>query len=348
MLRVAFLNVGQGDTIIIHNPETDGAIVVDCLNPLSVLDYLQCEKIRQVRAVILTHLHSDHYEGTIQFLDACRTRGISWNALYFYWVNNTRQRKHLLHDSDGHSNCGEDNADLCRKKRMSTYQSLARWSKNRSNGERILSPDRLDGIDCPGIKLERLHPLHSQIGYLESAGINNVSVVLRVSDGETSALLLGDLEPQGWDLLSGNTMNLSGDVLKFPHHGAWKRNDVDAMLDLVSPTIVVMSVGTVGEKYGHPDPHVFAELRCRKGVKVVCTQATKQCVPEPSTVQARVSTLLAKVGSRFDELAVSPGCPCASTVVVELGKDARIVHPPHDTHRQIIEECFPLAQCRKD
>lgn len=39
-LKVAFLDVGQGDTIVVSNPTTHEAVVVDCINANAVLDYL--------------------------------------------------------------------------------------------------------------------------------------------------------------------------------------------------------------------------------------------------------------------------------------------------------------------
>jgi len=348
MLHIAFLNVGQGDTSVVCNPQTHEAIVVDCLNPAAVWDLLQCENVHRVRAVVITHLHADHYAGLVTFLEGCEPRGIDWDTVYFYWVHDTRQRKQLLDDSDGHSQAVENNPTLWQKKKMSMYQTLAAWVGKPGNRRRYRLPDRLDEVDAQGMLLELLHPVPGDIGRLTlSARLNNLSIVLRVSNGEASALLTGDLEPDGWDVLMENMPDLSSDVLKFPHHGAWKRDDVDALLDQVRPEIVVMSVGTVGDQYDHPNSRVFNALKRRVGIKVLCTQATTKCTPEPDKVQDRVQTLLASIENKFTGVATNKGCPCASTVIVELGDRAQIIHPPRDTHFHIIAQCFPLAQCRK-
>jgi hypothetical protein len=55
-VRIAFLDVGQADTIIITSPETHEAFVLDCVNPKAVLDYLKREEIRYLRGIIVTHL----------------------------------------------------------------------------------------------------------------------------------------------------------------------------------------------------------------------------------------------------------------------------------------------------
>src|ERR1017187_5339503 len=70
-IRIAFLDVGQGDTIVISLPEQREAVVVDCIDADAVLQYLKHEKIVTVRALVLTHLHADHYRQATAFLDNC-------------------------------------------------------------------------------------------------------------------------------------------------------------------------------------------------------------------------------------------------------------------------------------
>jgi len=344
MLNVAFINVGQGDTTVVWNSQTREAIVVDCLNPVAVWDLLQRVDVQRVRAVVVTHLHADHYAELVAFLKGCQPRGIEWDAVYFEWPKEIPRR--ILDDDDKHSQADPDNPSLQRKKTQSLYQTLAAWMSEPGNKWRHKSPDFLDGINIPGMRLEKLHPISGDIGRLmESGKLNNISVVLRISNGESSVLLTGDLEPGGWDFLAGNFSDLSSGVLKFPHHGAWKRDDVKSLLDRVCPEIVVMSVGTVGEKYGHPNPHVFEALRQRPKTTVLCTQATSQCTLDPTDVQEKVETILASVDSKFNGMAASKGCPCASTIIIELDDQARIIYPPPSAHLQIIAQCFPSAQC---
>src|SRR5690349_17471181 len=60
-LKIAFLDVGQGDTIVVSDPATHEAIVIDCINANAVLDYLTQKKIKYLRGILITHLHADHY-----------------------------------------------------------------------------------------------------------------------------------------------------------------------------------------------------------------------------------------------------------------------------------------------
>ncbi len=55
-IRIAFLDVGQGDTIVISSPETGEAIIVDCINADAVLEYLEQEEIKYLRGIVITHL----------------------------------------------------------------------------------------------------------------------------------------------------------------------------------------------------------------------------------------------------------------------------------------------------
>lgn len=70
-IRVAILDVGQGDTIVVSSPDTHEAIVVDCINADAVIDYLEQEQIMHLRGVIITHLHADHYNEVDYLLEQC-------------------------------------------------------------------------------------------------------------------------------------------------------------------------------------------------------------------------------------------------------------------------------------
>ena len=56
VVRIAFLDVAQGDTMVVSIPETGEAVIVDCVEPDIVFAYLQEQKITSVRGLIVTHL----------------------------------------------------------------------------------------------------------------------------------------------------------------------------------------------------------------------------------------------------------------------------------------------------
>ncbi len=71
IIKIAFLDVGQGDTAVISCADTHEAIVVDCVDAKAVLNYLKQEEIMHLRGVIITHLHADHYKDVASLLYNC-------------------------------------------------------------------------------------------------------------------------------------------------------------------------------------------------------------------------------------------------------------------------------------
>jgi competence protein ComEC len=345
-VRVAFLDVGQGDTSVLWNPSCGEAVVVDCVNPVPVWDLLRQEGIHRVPAVVVTHLHADHYAGLVGFLDGCQDRGIQWGSVYFYWWIPQIIRPQNLDDSDRHSQGGEDVSDLGHKKRRSLYQGLADWIGTRANHDKYRDPSHLSKACVAGMDLEILHPVPAQRGMLALSGqLNNLSVVLRISGPSARVLLMGDLEPWGWDLMLDNVADMSSDVLKFPHHGAWRRGDVDDLLSRVDPRVVVISVGTSGDKYDHPGRNVLDALRKRPHINTLCTQATAKCAIDPQRAEECVRGVMMSHRADGRPPCSNAGCPCASTVVVELGNPLEVLHPFPGMHLEIIGECLGTAQC---
>jgi competence protein ComEC len=94
---------------------------------------------------------------------------------------------------------------------------------------------------------------------------NNSAVVLLVSYGSFDALLTADAE-------SNVTLPLrppAVELLKVAHHGSADPG-LDALLELVSPRIAVISVGA-GNDYGHPAPSTIGALEGYPGVTVYRT-----------------------------------------------------------------------------
>jgi len=196
--------------------------------------------------------------------------------------------------------------------------------------------------------LQLMHPYHVDYADLKTKGLNNTSVVLRIVGSGTSALLTGDLEPEGWQQLKDNNPDIHSDILKFPHHGAWRDADVDELLDKIQPSVVIISVGSEGYKYKHPNSHVFNALFRRPNIRVLCTQATDQC---RNAVLDNRDAVLQQLRSQADTNGYSvigskQGCPCAGTVIVELSDEVRILQPEKNFHRQsIIEPHFKNHKC---
>lgn len=99
---------------------------------------------------------------------------------------------------------------------------------------------------------------------------NNMSLVVKITYGETSFLFTGDIEVDAESSLIKSSYDLHADVLKVPHHGS-ARSSSQAFLEKVSPKYAVISCGA-GNKYKHPDQEALDDLRrLNSGIKLYRT-----------------------------------------------------------------------------
>ncbi len=355
VVKIAFLDVGQADTIIVSCSDTHEAIIVDCVNADAVMDYLEQEQIIYLRGVIVTHLHADHYAGVADLLN---NYGLVPNIqeggrLALNEFPNLRSPHKLSLDRDGHSASYEQPSVGAKRLAPSSLAKLALWSKQnlsscveiKEDGQRTHPP--FVGTLAQNIQL--LHPHHVNYSELKSIGLNNTSTVLRVKGSNSSALLTGDIEPDGWQYLQENHLGLQCDVLKFPHHGgAWDEVDTNILLDHLQPSVVVISVGT-DNSYGHPSSGVFTALHKRCDIRLLCTEATEQCQhlvqSERSSVIHQLELQSKKSNNEFIPMK-KQSCPCAGTVIIELGDKANVLQPEIRFHHEtIIKPHFKRHKC---
>ena len=127
IVKIAFLDVGQGDTIVVSCPSTHEAIVVDCTDASAVLDYLEQEQVVYLRSVIITHLHEDHYkEVTLLLNNYNSVPGMHpCEVLAFNQVNSRNNRQMLMKDTDGHSSSDKEPIGrVKRKPSVTPYSTL--------------------------------------------------------------------------------------------------------------------------------------------------------------------------------------------------------------------------------
>ena len=123
---------------------------------------------------------------------------------------------------------------------------------------------RWDGVD-----FELLHPAPSDYARAAQGLLkpNGLSCVLRISNGQSSALLVGDIEqPQEAGLMGSVGASLRTDLLLVPHHGS-KTSSSAAFLDAVSPRLALVQSG-YRNRFGHPASLVMDRYR-QRGVHVV-------------------------------------------------------------------------------
>jgi competence protein ComEC len=97
---------------------------------------------------------------------------------------------------------------------------------------------------------------------------NNDSIMLLVRYGEKSLLLTGDIEKQGESAVLRGRINLRSDIVKVAHHGS-KTSSIEAFVAATHPSLAVISVGRTS-MFGHPNRDVVERWRAT-GAEVMTT-----------------------------------------------------------------------------
>ncbi|MEE9324066.1 MAG: ComEC/Rec2 family competence protein [Dehalococcoidia bacterium] len=217
-LRVTFLDVGQGDAILIETPSRHQILVDGGPSPLNIaLELGEALPFwdRTIDLLVLTHPDDDHVTGLVEVLKRYEVKEILDTPIAV--------------DSPAYAEW------LSLIKTKGIPRTIAQAGQE---------------IDLGGdIQLTVLNPL---AGPLEgtASDINNNSTVLRITYGDISFLLTGDIEGFTEGLLVEGNRDLASTVLKVAHHGS-KTSTTSDFLSVVDPEIAVISVG-VENPFGHP------------------------------------------------------------------------------------------------
>lgn len=250
-LTVSFLDVGQGDSIFIgYNEKTMLIDAGEKDEGAVVSEYLHNHNISDLEYVVATHPHSDHIGGMEEIL-------------------NEFQVEHFIDSGFPHNSKTYENMLTTIDKKNIPFE-LAK------KGEEI----EFD----PAVDVEVLNP-----GSEYSDELNENSIVLKVSYGEVSFLLMGDagLETEGKLMDTG--YNLESEILKVGHHAS-RSGSGESSISKVNPEISVIEVGE-GNDYGHPHAEILERLQKTSsvyrtdldGTIVVTTDGTSYTVTTEKT-----------------------------------------------------------------
>lgn len=226
-LCVAFLDVGQGDAILISTPHR--RVLIDGgPHSSAVLDALGRRLPfweRRLDLVIATHPDEDHIGGLIEVVrryqvgQVMQSRYAGETGLYGRWLGVLGERG------------------------VPMVTAVA--------GQEIDLGD--------GVELSVLHPRSDgNRRTVDTVDTNEDSLVLRLTCQELSFLLTGDAGPEAQRALIEAGAQLESTVLKVPHHGAAGSLSPE-FLSVVKPQVAVVSVG-LDNRFGHPDPSVLRQL----------------------------------------------------------------------------------------
>lgn len=122
-----------------------------------------------------------------------------------------------------------------------------------SDGEQMLCRAGMHW-DWDGVRFEMLAPQTA-----EALGDNDSSCVLRVSTGDVSLLVAGDIEAAGERVLLARGVVPRGDVVVVPHHGS-RSSSTPAFVEALRPAHALFAIGATNP-FGHPHPEVLARWR---------------------------------------------------------------------------------------
>lgn len=225
-MEINFLDVGQGDAILIENGHNQ-ALIDSGRNGRVVLEKLGRAMPfwdRKIEALVITHPDADHYGGSSEILD-------------FYNIENVIK-------TDTANESGEWLSLVDKIKDKKINQITATWQTE------IVFP--------AGARLEFVYPWNNSLG--TSKDRNDNSIVTKLIFGENEFLFTGDLSKEGENLMVENNIDIDVDFLKVGHHGS-KSSTTSDFLDKVTPQDAIISVGN--NSYGHPHKEVLDSLKNR-------------------------------------------------------------------------------------
>jgi competence protein ComEC len=233
-LEVDFLDVGQGDSILVKTPSGLN-ILIDGGYDNKVINRLP-ENMepwdKQIDLMILTHPHDDHVTGLVEVLNRYKVKKIlATGALhttpnYLAWLKEIRDKQISLQIIDSPQN-----------------------------------------IDLGDAYLEIIYPDRSLEGK-EVENLNNSSIVSRLVYKKTAFLFAGDIEKEIEKYLLDKKIDLRADVMKANHHGSDSSN-TESFIKAVNPEYAVFEVGR-DNKFNLPDQRIIKRFE-RLGIKAYRT-----------------------------------------------------------------------------
>lgn len=223
--EAAFLDVGQGDSILIC--ADDHTVLIDAgglpgdstvMAEQVVIPYIKSLGIEKLDLVVNTHPDNDHIGGLFAVLDDLQVD----NLAMFDGYEDSRKQQQLL--------------------------SLAKAEN--INVRSVAAGDVLEFSE--NFKIEVLSPEYGDI--FDDDHVNNGSLVLHISYQDFDMLTTGDL--QGWEQDSAiRGLDCTDiEVLQLPHHGSKNSYDEDWYAEF-NPEAVIISCG-IDNDYGHPGKNV--------------------------------------------------------------------------------------------
>jgi competence protein ComEC len=232
---VTFLDVGQGDCIVVHSLAghtymiDGGSSDISKVGTYRIVPYLKSQGIRALDYVIVTHFDEDHYSGIQEMIESG------------YPMKNLIVFQNIDTEDEG-------------------YKIIAELAKRQ--GISILRFSREDQLQEGELSLTCLFP-----NKVYTAEKNQESLVFLLKYKEFDCLLTGDLEKQGEEDLCKYDLP-EVEILKVGHHGS-KNASSEELLSKINPLYAVISCG-LNNRYGHPHADTINRLK-NQGSNILVT-----------------------------------------------------------------------------
>jgi len=231
-LHVSFLDVGQGDAILIQKGNQQ--VLIDGGPSPQAIGLELGRKMpfwdRTIELMILTHPSADHITGLVEVLNRYQVKQVLYpdvafdSGIYDEWLRLVEEKK--------------------------TKSTLAQVGQQIDLGNEV--------------SIEVLNPQSPPLTSTDS-DVDNNAAILHLSMGEVSFLLTADMMWEAELELIMQRANLKRTVLKVGHHGS-DTSTTTEFLAVVNPQLAVISVGADNE-FGHPRDEVLSRLEDRLGTE---------------------------------------------------------------------------------
>jgi competence protein ComEC len=237
-LKITFIDVGQGDSILLQFPGRRTMLVDGGGLPVGTFDvgesvvspFLWSKGLKSIDTLVLTHGHPDHLNG-LPAVAANFRIGHYWEAF---------------------SPPAE-----------SKYAALGAALGTGIAPQRIF---RGFSVREGDVRIEALSPRETEP--LPVTTDNDRSLVLRITYGSTAFLLAADIGINAEDDILAGGSDVRSQVLKSPHHGS-STSSSESFLAAVAAKFIVISAGA-GNRAGLPHPAILDRYR-KTGARILRT-----------------------------------------------------------------------------
>jgi competence protein ComEC len=324
--ELIILDVGHGNCAVLR--DTDGVVVIDCPHGITLIDTLEHRSIKEISHVLISHADADHIAGIINLL------------------SDENIRIHNIHLNPDPLKKSEIWQDL----RIALKDARKRFGTVVSSE---LTTTKTGKLNIGQVEVQVLAPTPELI--LGGAGgrdlqgrrltSNSLSVVIGiVHDSHRLAILAADIDQLGFENLLEEELDLSADILVFPHHGgkpggADSKTFAQQLCSLVKPNLVIFSIGR--GRFGNPREEIVEGVASSApDAHILCTQLSKQCAASlPGSELTHLNSLPARGR-------LSKSC-CGGTVSIKIDGSRTNYAARITLHNEFIDEQVPTPICRK-